>query len=166
MIGHSLGISFVKKKGLFLSAAGLVGSRKILLIKPMTFMNRSGFAVREVIRYYDIPLTSVLIVLDDIDLTFGTFRYRTRGKDAGNRGMKSIIGEIGSDEIPRFRFGIRNRTTIANASSYVLSNFSHREQEHLPKLLSIAEQSIEKWISDGIADTMNEYNRQHLKDQE
>ncbi len=165
-IAYLSGISFVKKKELFLSAAGIVGGRKVLLVKPVTYMNRSGIAVGEVIRYYKIPLTSVLIVLDDIDLTFGMFRYRTRGNDAGNRGMKSIIRETGSDEIPRFRFGIRNRKTIANASSYVLSNFTRREQEQLPKLLSIAEQSVEKWISDGITDTMNEFNRQHLINQE
>lgn len=165
-IAYLSGISFVKKKELFLSAAGIVGGRKVLLVKPVTYMNRSGIAVGEVIRYYKIPLTSVLIVLDDIDLTFGMFRYRTRGNDAGNRGMKSIIRETGSDEIPRFRFGIRNRKTISNASSYVLSNFTRREQEQLPKLLSIAEQSVEKWISDGITDTMNEFNRQHLINQE
>ncbi len=162
-LAQSTGVSFEKKKGLFLSANGFIGGEKVFFVKPLTYMNRSGIAVREITRYYDSPISNVLIVLDDIDLGFGTFRYRSRGKDAGNRGMKSIISELGTDEIPRFRFGIRNRPAIANASSYVLSNFTRRERQQLEMLLGRAEDSVMSWFSDGIEKTMNTFNGNHLE---
>jgi len=158
----SQGITFKKGKGEFLFSGGCIGDENVLIVKPITYMNRSGIAVQQVLHYYKIPINNIIIVLDDIDLPFGTFRLRPRGSTAGNRGMRSIVRNIGSEEIPRFRFGIRNREKIANPSAYVLSNFTRRERMHLPDLLTKAEKAVETWVTEGINRSMNRYNAHHI----
>ena len=161
-LAQSQGITFKKGKGEFLFARGIIGDENVLLVKPVTYMNRSGIAVQQILHYYKIPMDNIIIVLDDIDLPFGTFRMRPCGGSAGNRGMKSIVQHVGSEEIPRFRFGIRNRKKIANPSAYVLSNFTRRERMHLPDLLTTAEKAVSAWVTEGIDRSMNRYNANHI----
>lgn len=161
-LAQSQGITFKKGKGEFLYARGSIGGENVLLVKPVTYMNRSGIAVQQILHYYKITTDNTIIVLDDIDLSFGTFRLRPCGSSAGNRGMKSIIQHVGSEEIPRFRFGIRNRKKIANPSAYVLSNFTRRERMHLPDLLATAEKAVAAWVTEGIDRSMNRYNAYHV----
>ena len=161
-LAQSLGCTFQKGKGEYLAARNRIGESDVFIIKPVTYMNRSGVAVQQVAQYYRIPLERIIVVLDDIDLPFGTFRLRYRGGDAGNRGLRSIIEGVGSEEISRFRFGIRNRTTIANPSSYVLSQFTRKEKKELPRLVSFAEEAVVTWVSGGIDRAMNLYNTNHI----
>lgn len=161
-LAQSHGTAFHKGKGEYLAAKGSISGSGVLIVKPTTYMNRSGIALQQVVQFYRVPIENILIVLDDLDLSFGTFRLRPHGSDAGNRGLKSIIHEAGTDEIARFRFGIRNRDKIANSSSYVLSNFNRKERTQLPCLLSLAEDALEAWVSEGINRTMNRFNRHHL----
>lgn len=160
---ESLGCNFQKAKGNYLTAKGRTGDNVLLMVKPLTFMNNSGFAVKQVVDYYRIPQSQVLIVLDDLDLQFGVLRIRPGGGDAGNRGLRSIIREMGNEEIPRLRFGIRNRDRIANPSSYVLSPFTRKEQASLSQLLPIVCDAIKTWVCQGIDVSMNQFNGNHLE---
>jgi PTH1 family peptidyl-tRNA hydrolase len=148
--------------GEYLFAKGMLQGSPVMILKPLTYMNHSGIAVAQVMRFYRIPLERLLVVYDDLDLPFGTFRIRMHGSDGGNRGMRSIIQEIGSEEFARFRFGIRNREIIANPSSYVLSPFTKKEQKVLPQLLGRAAEAITISVAYGIETAMNRFNKNHL----
>lgn len=153
-----LGVSFSAGKGECLVAKGSFRNQPVLLVKPTTYMNRSGIAVQGILRYYKIPYEHLLVILDDLDLPLGTIRFRPIGSDAGNKGMRSIIMQAGRDSIPRMRIGIRNRDRIANPSSYVLSGFNRSEKPLLPKLLDISVKAAECWLTDGIKKAMNKFN--------
>lgn len=160
---ESYNCAFRKGKGEYAAANCYVHGSNVLIVKPVTYMNKSGIAVQQVLKYFKIHSDKLLIVLDDLDLPFGTFRLKPQGGDAGNRGLRSIIHETGSENIPRLRIGIRNRDTIANPSSYVLSPFNKRERLNLPDLVSTAEKAVTAWLVDGIDRAMNDYNGNHLK---
>ncbi len=154
-----LNISFRSGKGEYYHARGRLGREDVLLVKPTTYMNRSGIAVSHVANYFRIAFEELLIVLDDLDLPFGTLRFRKKGSDGGNKGLRSIITETGSEDIARLRIGIRNRETIANPSSYVLSKFNRKENIVLPALLNLSSDAVQCWINDGIETAMNRFNR-------
>lgn len=157
----TLGLSYNTGKGEYLHSKGMLSNVPVLLIKPLTFMNRSGIAITHVARYYKISFDNFLIVHDDIDLPIGKFRFRSRGSDGGNKGLRSIIAETGTEEIARLRIGIRNREIIANPSRFVLSNFNRKEQKLLPGLIETAEEAVKCWTLNGIRAAMNRYNRHH-----
>jgi len=156
-----LGVSFRSGRGEYLLAKGAADNEPVIIVKPATFMNRSGTAVQHVMQYYKIPTEEALIVLDDLDLPFGTFRFRPGGSDGGNRGLRSIITLTGTESIPRLRIGIRNREKIANPRAYVLSQFARRERAVIPRLLEKAGEAVQCWITGGIDRAMNTYNRHH-----
>nr|MDQ3044948.1 aminoacyl-tRNA hydrolase [Chloroflexota bacterium] len=81
-------------------------SHKLILVKPQTYMNLSGIAVRDVLNWYHVPRTSLIVIHDDLDLEFGTLRMRARGSAGGHNGMKSLIAELGDTEIPRLKVGV------------------------------------------------------------
>jgi len=164
-IAARMNSSFKHGTGEYLAAKGILSYHPVLIIKPLTYMNRSGFAVAHAVQYYKIPTQSLLVIHDDLDLPFGTFRIRQRGSDGGNRGMRSIIQELGTEEFPRFRFGIRNRKTIANPSSYVLSPFTKKEQEYLSQLIAFAAEAVTVCITEGINAVMNRFNKHHIDEQ-
>lgn len=133
-----------------------LGENKVILAMPQTFMNESGIAVREIIRWYKVPLEDVLIVVDDLDLGFGQIRIRPKGSAGGHNGLKSIFQELGTQEIPRLRIGIGrggNRTI-----AHVLSKFSPEEQKDLPQIVGFAADTVEKWADIGILKTMDVTN--------
>ncbi|MFC1564634.1 aminoacyl-tRNA hydrolase [candidate division KSB1 bacterium] len=153
------GIDFNKGKGEYLEAKSAVPDRIVLLSKPQTYMNRSGIAVGHILRYYKIPIENLLIILDDLDLPFGTFRFREKGSDGGNKGLRSIIEQLGTQEFNRLRIGIRNREIIRNPSSYVLSKFNRKEQKPLEQILDTAVEALSTWLDQGIMQSMNNFNR-------
>jgi PTH1 family peptidyl-tRNA hydrolase len=145
--------------------------KTIMLLKPMTFMNLSGFALAAFLDDYDVPLNKMLIVLDDVNLPFGTIRLRPSGSDGGQRGMHSIIYELRTENIPRMRIGIKPVTRNAVSSSdtpfhvtadFVLSEFGEDEKESLNKILTSARDAALCFIGDGIQAAMNMYNKNFL----
>jgi PTH1 family peptidyl-tRNA hydrolase len=136
---------------------GRLRNHKLVLVAPQTYMNLSGHAVREAINWYHAPLEDVLIVFDDMDIPFGQLRIRSSGTAGGHNGLKSIVEQLGTTEIPRLRVGIgRSRNA---ARSHVLSRFSPEEERALPDLIRTACDAIELWIEDGMSKSMNEINR-------
>src|SRR5215208_5707328 len=130
---------------------------KIVLLKPRTYMNLSGSAAREAVNWYKTPLVDLLVVVDDIDLPFGSIRVRARGGSGGHNGLKSIIAELGSEAFPRMRIGIGRGP--GHATRQVLSRFTSEEERVLPAVLEAAADCALAWERDGIVIAMNRCNR-------
>lgn len=112
----------------------------IVLLKPQTFMNLSGAAVAQVANYYRIPASNIFITYDDLDLPFGTLRFRESGSHGGHNGMRSIIQQLGTTAFPRLRIGIGRPATDSSAepSQHVLGAFSASEKKALPETIQAA----------------------------
>jgi PTH1 family peptidyl-tRNA hydrolase len=133
------------------------GGEKVVLLKPQTFMNLSGFSVREAVNWYKTPLDDLLVVVDDIDLPFGSIRLRARGGSGGHNGLKSIIAELGNDSFSRMRIGIGRGP--GHATRQVLSRFTSDEERVLPAVLQAAADCVLEWERSGIINAMNRCNR-------
>jgi peptidyl-tRNA hydrolase, PTH1 family len=123
---------------------------------PQTFMNNSGVAVREIMRWYKAKPEDVLVVVDDLDLPYAQIRLRARGSAGGHNGLKSIFQETGTQEIPRLRIGIGR--SGHHAIGHVLSKFSPEEQESLPRVIDEAADAVELWLQKGVLEAMNLIN--------
>ena len=128
-----------------------------LLVKPTTFMNLSGEAVRLVSDYYKIDLSDILIVYDDISLELGSLRFRANGSDGGHNGIKSIIQHMGTQDIPRLKIGIGPQPNLPS-EVFVLQNFSKEELELLKQVLTKAKNGIECYFKEGLASAQNKFN--------
>jgi PTH1 family peptidyl-tRNA hydrolase len=117
-----------------------------LVAFPQTYMNLSGTAVRSIVSYYKIPLTELLVIFDDLDLPFGNLRFRPSGSAGTHNGMKSIIEQMVSTEIPRLRIGIGPKPPEEETSAFVLAPFSLVEKKHLPDICQAAVKEILKWL--------------------
>lgn len=138
-------------------AEATVDGERLVLAKPQTYMNLSGHAAREIVNWYHAPLDDLVVVLDDLDLPFGTLRLRAKGSAGGHNGLTSIIEQLGSTAVPRLRVGIgRPRSSTI---SHVLSRFSSAEERALPELTADAADAVMLWARDGIIAAMNEVNR-------
>lgn len=128
-----------------------------LIIKPTTFMNLSGEAVRAVMDYYKIPIEDILIVYDDLSLEIGKIRFRANGSDGGHNGIKSIIQHLGTKDVARLKIGIGPQPNLPS-EVFVLQNFSKEELETLKGVLSTAKNGIECFFKEGIAVAQNKFN--------
>lgn len=133
--------------------------QRIYLVKPQTFMNKSGTAVRSLAHFYKLPLSRLLVIYDDVDLPLGTLRLRPSGGSAGQKGLKSIIQQLGSQDFPRLRIGISRPPGRMSVSSYVLQDFSSAETEILEHVLVRAVDAVKLYLEEGIEQAMTEVNR-------
>ncbi len=128
---------------------GVFDSEKLLLVKPQTYMNNSGFSVEKLVNYYKINFKNNLIIIyDDIDLPFGNIKIKGQSS-GGHKGMQSIIDNIKTDEIPRIRIGILNKDKdkIKDTASYVLQNFNKSEKEKLENIFENVLNSLKKLLN-------------------
>ena len=132
--------------------------RSVLCLKPSTFMNRSGRAVRYWLEKEKIPLQNLLVVTDDINLPFGTLRLKTKGSDGGHNGLKDIQQVLGTTQYSRFRFGIGSEFAKGNQVNYVLGSWNEEEVQSLNDRLERSVALIESFILAGAKITMNEFN--------
>lgn len=154
----------------YLAASAEYNDNDIILMKPVTYMNMSGTAVREFFEEYEVQLQNTLIIYDDADLDFGTIRMKASGSGGGQKGMNSIIYEMQTEEVPRLRIGIKNEKELEkfkaedtyDLAGYVLSDFTEEEQKDLDKIIEAAKDAVLSFIDKGIKVTMNEYNRNYL----
>lgn len=140
--------------------------RTYILIKPMTYMNRSGRAVRYWLEKEKIPLGRLLIVVDDIALPFGTIRLKQRGSDGGHNGMLDIINTLGTKNFNRLRFGIGSEFSKGRQIDYVLGEWEEFERKLLPERLDYILSAIKSFGSIGIERAMNFYNKKYSADKE
>ena len=154
---HRIRIMESRFKGLV--GKGVIGGEKVLLLKPLTYMNLSGESIGEAVRFYKIDETSRLIVVsDDISLDVGQLRMRKKGSAGGHNGLKNIISHLGSEEFMRIRIGVGDKPAGSDLVDYVLGSFSKEEKKILIVLRRNAVLAIETIISDGIDKAMNLYN--------
>lgn len=136
-----------------------IAGHEVVLVKPQTYMNRSGDAVKEVVDSYSIALTSLLIVYDEIALPLGRLRMKSRGSAGGHNGMRSILGLMETEDIPRLRIGVGSDEPQADLAAFVLSRFRWKERNILKEMLSTAESAVENYLTEGIEMAMNRTNR-------
>ena len=139
-------------------ATGRIKSAQLVLLKPSTYMNLSGEAVRYWMSTEKIPIERVLVLVDDLALPFGTLRLKGKGSDAGHNGLKNIAQLLGSQSYPRLRFGIGNDFPQGAQIDYVLGRFSREEEAALPELLERCCDITTAFCLEGIGPTMNRYN--------
>jgi len=132
-------------------------NKSLLLLKPSTFMNLSGNAIRYWLQKEKIETENLLVVVDDLALPFGTLRLKSKGSDAGHNGLKHIQDLIGQN-YPRLRFGIGNDFPRGAQVNYVLDEFSDEEQQKLPERIETAADIIRSFCLAGINTAMNQYN--------
>lgn len=128
-----------------------------IIIKPTTFMNLSGEAVRAVMDYYKIPVEDILIVYDDLSLALGKIRFRANGSDGGHNGIKSVIQHVGTQNFARLKIGIGPQPNIPS-EVFVLQNFSKEELETLKSTLTIAKNAIHCYFNEGMTSVQNKFN--------
>jgi PTH1 family peptidyl-tRNA hydrolase len=158
-VSSRLKTRFLRLQSKALIASTIFQERKIILAKPQTFMNLSGQSVQGLMHFYKLPLENMLIAHDDLDLPVGTIRLRPDGRSAGQRGMKSAIERLGTDEFPRLRLGIGRPPGQMNAPDYVLQNFSIRDLTIINETLDHAVEAALLWVTEGLEKAMTKYNR-------
>ncbi len=132
--------------------------QKVLLVRPLTYMNASGEAVGPLARYYDIEPEEIIVVHDDLDLDSGKLRLRPGGGSGGQNGIKSIIRHLGSPDFARVRVGIGRPPGRMDPAAYVLQNFSQDEESLFDPLRAQIVDALKHWLFHGIDATMNKYN--------
>ena len=158
-LAEKLETSFPKMKMEGLMTAVRYKNQRLILVKPQKFMNLSGKVAASFARFYKIPLENILVVYDDVDLPFETLRLKPDGGDAGQKGVRSIIDELGTKEFSRLRVGIDRPPGRMPVSAYVLQDFSGQESEWLPSVLDRATEAILTYVEFGLNQAMTTYNQ-------
>ena len=164
-IGFKILDHFAKKEGVTFQTAKLgdlaeykVKGRTLLLLKPNTYMNLSGKAVKYWMEKEKIEKENVLIITDDLNIAFGTIRIKTKGSDGGHNGLKNIQLLLNSTEYPRFRFGISDEFKKGKQVDYVLGDWNEDEKTKLTERLDLSSEIISSFALSGLNTTMNTYN--------
>jgi PTH1 family peptidyl-tRNA hydrolase len=148
-----------------LRGEGLCGGERVLLLKPQTFMNLSGRSVSAALRYYKLPLESLLVISDDLDLPVGQLRLRPSGSAGGQKGLADVIRCVGSDSFARLRLGI-GKVHKAATVAHVLSGFTPDERSAVAEQIRLAAEAVECWVREGVTSAMNRYNRRKTSDED
>ena len=134
-----------------------INGEKVLFIKPLTFMNLSGDAVVKYVNYYDIDIDDILVIHDDLDLPFSSYKLKKNSSAGGHNGIKSIINRLSSDAFVRLKVGVSHDRSI-DTKDYVLGNFSKSEMDKFNEMQKDFNKIIESFVIDGIEKTMNIFN--------
>lgn len=158
-LGQKLNIKVDRAKFRGLYGQGTYQGQKIVLLKPMTFMNNSGLSVMDAARFYKLPPERIVVLFDDISLDVGRLRLRADGSAGGHNGLKSIIGCLNSQSFPRVKIGVGAKPhPDYDLASWVLSNFTPQEEKILEPTVSDAADAALLLITRGIAEAAGKYN--------
>lgn len=135
-----------------------IKGRTIIFLKPSTYMNLSGKAIKYWMTKEKIPLENILVITDDLNLPFGTLRVKTKGGDGGHNGLKDTQDKLQTSKYCRFRFGISSEFSKGKQIDYVLGNWTEEESQSLKERLSLCNDIIESFVLSGVNNTMNTYN--------
>lgn len=154
------GLAFNKAKFESVYAEGFVGTEKVLLIKPQTYMNDSGRAVRPLMDYFNVEPDDLVVIHDDLDLSPGTVRLRQKGGSGGHNGIKSLIEYLGTKDFNRIRIGIGRPYPNQTVIQHVLSNFPKDVQPDMEIAVKTASDALTYWVEGHtFPDTMSHYNK-------
>ena len=156
---NDLGITAEKGKLSSLFCIGQIDDNKLYIIKPQTFMNNSGLAVKRAMFFYRIKIENVIIVYDDMDINIGKLRIRKKGSGGTHNGMKSIISYIRSYDFPRIRIGIGKPKKDGSTVDFVLGRASGEDKNQIEKAINNAADAIKSIVVNGIDRAMQEYNK-------
>ena len=141
----------------------VIGGEKVILMKPLSFMNLSGGPVRDMVNYFKIdPETELIVIYDDIDLDPGQLRIRKQGSAGGHNGIKDIIRRLGTEKFIRIRVGVGAKPKDWDLADFVLGHFSDSDRKLVDEAIELAADAVEKIITDGPDAAMNEYNRKRV----
>ena len=155
---YSIDVSKIKHKALI--GEGRVGTEKVILVKPMTYMNLSGESIHELVDYFKVdPKEELLVIYDDISLNPGQIRIRKKGSAGGHNGIKNIIAQLGTDTFQRIKVGVGEKPKGYDLASYVLGHFHGEDLELMEEGYEKAISATEEILKGEIDAAMNEYNR-------
>ena len=138
---------------------GWIDAERVILVKPMTFMNRSGEAVKKTIHFFQVGIEDLIVIHDDLDLSFGRLRFKRRGSDGGHQGVRSIIESMGKNTFLRLKVGIGRPPQGMDPAEYVLASFDEIQQSQLDGVLSRSAESLKVMLLEGIEMAMNRYQK-------
>ena len=153
---HNIDIDNSKFKGML--GKGVINGEKVVLVKPLTYMNNSGECIRAVMDYYKADIEDFIVVFDDISLDVGKLRIRPKGSAGGHNGIKSIIAHLGSDGFKRVKFGVGNKPSGWDLADWVLGRFNKEDEKTLEETKKKACEAIETIMADGTEAAMNKFN--------
>lgn len=158
---HQIPQSGVKFNAMY--GKGIIGGEKVILMKPLSFMNLSGGPVQEAASYFKIdPETELIVIYDDIDLEPGQLRIRKQGSAGGHNGMKDIIQKLGTQKFTRIKVGVGAKPKGWDLADYVLGRFSANERKVVDESIKRAGKAVEIMLSQGVDAAMNEYNKKQV----
>lgn len=163
-LARRLNVSFDRTKFDSEIAQAQLGTHRLLLMKPQTYMNLSGIAVAKAARNKIDTLDDLLIVVDEVNLPLGRLRFRPEGSAGGHNGLKSVIEHVGSDKFPRLRMGVGKSGPADKLRDHVLNTFTPDERPAYERMVERAVEGVETFIEDGIARAMDQFNKAESPD--
>ncbi|BCJ92628.1 peptidyl-tRNA hydrolase [Anaerocolumna cellulosilytica] len=154
---YNIPLSLKKHKAI--CGTGYIGSEKVVLAQPQTYMNLSGESVRELVDFYKVSTENVIVIYDDISLEPGQLRIRKKGSAGGHNGIKSIIAHLNTQEFPRIKVGVGDKPAGWDLADYVLSRFTKEEEPIMRDALRKTSEAVKDMLLDGIEPAMNLHNR-------
>lgn len=151
---YNIELNRIKFKGIF--GEGMINGKKVILLKPTTYMNLSGESIREVVNFYKISNEEIIVIYDDISLEVGRLRIREKGSHGGHNGIKSIIANLSSDVFPRVKIGVGGPK--GDLVSHVLGKFSNSEIEILRESIMATSEAVTTILSKDTKEAMNKFN--------
>ncbi len=135
-----------------------IAGQKLLLAAPQTYMNASGRSLRQIVDFYQIPVTDLMVVCDDINLHLGQLRMRRSGSSGGQKGLENVVQHMGTPNVPRLRIGVGLPAEGRDSADYVLERFRKAEEAAIDAAIRSAADAVECWIAEGIDAAMNRFN--------
>ncbi|NGU51992.1 aminoacyl-tRNA hydrolase [Clostridium perfringens] len=151
---YNIDVNREKFKGI--CGEGFIENKKVILLKPLTYMNLSGESIREFANFYKLEDDEIIVVYDDISLDIGRLRIREKGSAGGHNGIKSIIQNLGGDKFPRVKVGVGQPKD--NLVNHVLGKFSKEDREHIEKVIPVVSDAIVEIVRNDAKESMNKFN--------
>ncbi len=160
-LANRWGIRVERPEAKALTGRGKLNGEDVVLAKPQTMMNLSGFSVRDLLAKHELETKDLLLLFDDVALPWGTIRIRERGSAGGHNGMKSVIGALGTEEFLRVRLGVQPDHPVGDLAEYVLRPMKKAVLEEAAEEIGEAGDAVERILKEGVAAAMNQYNRRN-----
>ena len=161
-LAQKYGLEITKSLNKGLYAQGYIANKKVMLLKPQTYMNLSGECIGPMARYFDVESAELLVIYDDVDFDIGVNKLRKSGSAGTHNGMKDIVRNLGDTNFPRLRMGVGNNK-LYDLADYVLAPFDEKQIPVLNEQIRLATECVEEFIANGIDVAMNKYNNKKIE---